>query len=153
MSSLQVDSISSMGGGHVVGAGLVVQFKEAVNTTAVDIAEGVTATILTINFTPKFSDSLILCQAFHSQDLALAADSSSTSRIFAGSTEVGSADLVGYRITKISRARFNYSYSGSRASWGAASLAIDLRVKADVGSWTVSEDGTKTSLLVWEIAQ
>ena len=58
MSSLQVDSISSMGGGHVDGAGKVVQFKEAVNTTGRTISAGATATILTTNFTPKFSDSL-----------------------------------------------------------------------------------------------
>ena len=75
MSSLQVDSISSMGGGHVDGAGKVVQFKEAVNTTAGYYCRWRKTTILTLNFTPKFSDSLILCQGFHSQDEAGTAQS------------------------------------------------------------------------------
>ena len=97
MSSLQVDSISSMGGGHVDGAGLVVQFKEAVNTTAVTIADGVTTTIITLNFTPKFSDSLILCQGFHSDDAAVAAASYCYSVIYAGTTEVARANAVGYK--------------------------------------------------------
>ena len=153
MSSLQVDSISSMGGGHVDGAGKVVQFKEAVNTTAVTIADGVTTTILTLNFTPKFSDTLILVQGFHSQDKAVVADSYGISNISVGATEVGLAHGVGLEITKGAGARFVYGYSGSIASWGTTSLAIDLDVEATDGSWIVSNLGRKTSLLVWEIAQ
>ena len=155
MSSLQVDSISSMGGGHVDGAGLVVQFKEAVNTTATIIASNVTTTILTLNFTPKFSDSLILCQGFHSQDASRGgtAVNYGTSSIYAGSTEVSMASSVGYQITKITGARFQYSHSGTTPSWGTAPLAIDLTVSAKNGPWAVSLGGKKTSLLVWEIAQ
>ena len=153
MSSLQVDSIASMGGGHVDGAGKVVQFKEAVNTTEVTIAEDTTATILTLNFTPKFSDSLILCQGFHSQDRAVGVNSHSKTFIYAGPTEVGRADGVGSGITKAPNSRFQPSYSGSIASWGTTSLAVDLRVAGVDGNWTVSRNGTKTSLLVWEIAQ
>ena len=153
MSQLQVDSISSMGGGHVDGAGLVVQFKEAVNETTTTISSGPATTILTINFTPRFSDSLILCQGFHSHDCATASASYCASRIFAGTTEVGSAEAVGYAIDKSADARFQYSYSSSIASWGTTSLAIDLRVLAVAGAWRVSRSGYKTSLLVWEIAQ
>jgi len=153
MSSLQVDSISSMGGGHVDGAGKVVQFKEAVNETATTVSVGVEATILTLNFTPKFSDSLILCQGFHSRDSAVSASSFCISRLYAGTTEVADANSVGYNITKSNNARFQYSYSGSIASWGTTSLAIALSVEANVADWTVSNNGYKTSLLVWEIAQ
>ena len=153
MSQLQVDSISSMGGGHVDGAGKVVQFKEAVTTTPVTIARDVTATILTLNFTPKFSDSLILCQGFHSNDTAVDSGSYCASFIYAGATEVGHAVLVGYNTTKLEDARFNYSYSGSIASWGTTPLAIDLRVLAMAGNWIVSHQGRRASLLVWEIAQ
>ena len=153
MSSLQVDSISSMGGGHVDGAGLVVQFKEAVNTTGITIADGVETIIATLNFTPKFSDSLILCQAFHGSDAADSGSSYCNSTIYAGTTEVGRAEAVGYHITKTADARFQYGYSGSIASWGTTSLAIDLDVLAIGGSWTVGRGAKKTSLLVWEIAQ
>jgi len=153
MSSLQVDSISSMGGGHVDGAGKVVQFKEAVNETATTIASGTTATILTINFTPKFSDSLILCHGFHSQDAAVVAASYCTSYIYAGTTKVIRTGAVGYLIEKLAGARFQYGYSGSIASWGTTSLAIDLDVEANDGNWIVSLSDVKTSLYVWEIAQ
>ena len=155
MSSLQVDSIASMGGGHVDGAGLVVQFKEAVNTTDVTIASGTSTTILTLNFTPKFSDSLILVQGFHSSDVCGAASTNSYghSLISAGTTEVGRANAVGNDITKAGDARFQYSYSGSIASWGTTPLAMNLRVVAVSCNWTISRGGFKTSLLVWEIAQ
>ena len=154
MSSLQVDSISSMGGGHVDGAGKVVQFKEAVNTTEVTISSGATATILTLDFTPKFSDSLILCQGFHTGDgTANQANAYCNCNVYAGSTLVASAIAVGNAIQKAPDARFHAIYSGSIASWGTTSLAIDLRVSSGDHYWTVSRASVKTSLLVWEIAQ
>ena len=154
MSSLQVDSISSMGGGHVDGAGKVVQFKEAVLTTETTVADNIKATIITLNFTPKFSDSLILCQGFHSNDCCTSTTlNNCNSYIYVGSTEVGRANKISYKITKIADARFQYGYSGSTPSWGTTSLVIDLSVRADGGDWIVSKDDWKTSLLVWEIAQ
>ena len=64
MSSLQVDSISSMGGGHVDGAGLVVQCVLTTSTT--NTSSGATGwvanTILDTSFTPKFSNSLIIVE-------------------------------------------------------------------------------------------
>jgi len=154
MSSLQVDAIASMGGGHVDGAGLVVQYQEAVNTTQTTVANGATAKILTLNFTPKFSDSLILCQAFHSHDACASTNVNfGNSMLYVGTTRVGRADAVGYNITKIGDARFTYSYSGSTPSWGTTSLEIQVSVLAGNGDWTVSHEGRKTSLLVWEIAQ
>ena len=105
MSSLQVDSIAAIGGGHVDGTGEIVQFKQAVNTTTTTVSSGATTTILTLNFTPKFSDSLILCQGFHSNDRADVAASYCNAYIYAGSTEVGRAGRVGYNITKLSDAR------------------------------------------------
>ena len=153
MSSLQVDSIAAIGGGHVDGTGEIVQYKQAVNTTATTISNGAIVTILTLNFTPKFSDSLILCQGFHSADMAVATASYCGSKIFAGTTRVGLADAVGYLMNKSADARFQYSYSGSIASWGTTSLAVDLRLTAVAGNWIVSRSGFQTSLLVWEIAQ
>ena len=154
MSSLQVDSISSMGGGHVDGAGKVVQFKEAVNETQVTVADGATATILTINFTPKFSDSLILCQAFHSNDRSSGtAPNHGHSILYAGTTQIGRTDGIGYNITKTNDARFQYGYSCSVDSWGTTSLGIKVDMVAVNGDWTVSLNSRKTSLLVWEIAQ
>ena len=154
MSSLQVDSISSMGGGHVDGAGLVVQFKEAVNTTMVTVASGVTTTIATLNFTPKFADSLILCQAFHSDDECKdAASSHAYSSIRWGTNIINLSGAIGYKITKTVGSRFVYSHTGSIPSWGITPRAIDLNVQANNGTWTVSKNDDKTSLLVWEIAQ
>jgi len=155
MSSLQVDSISSMGGGHVDGAGKVVQFKEAVTGTETTIANNTTAIILTLDFTPKFSDSIILCQAVHNQDAcgSDAANNNCNSRIHAGATNVTKTGAIGYKIEKLAGARFTYSYSGPIASWGTTPLEIRLEVQADSGNWVVSQNGRKTSLLVWELAQ
>ena len=153
MSSLQVDSIAAIGCGHVDGTGEVVQYEQAVNTTTTTISNNTTATILTLNFTPKFSDSLILCQGFNSEDLAVDSTSYCSSFIFAGTDQVAISNNVGYLITKSASARFQYGYSGSIASWGTTSKAIDIRVSALAGNWTVSKNSKKTSLLVWEIAQ
>ena len=154
MSSLQVDSISSIGGGQVDGTGKVIQFKEAVNTTPTVILDGETDTILTLDFTPKFLDSIILCQGFHSQDACGGTESNyCNSYIFAGSIEVARASAVGYKISKAGDARFTYSYSGTTPSWGTTPLDIDLKVAAGIGDWTVSRNDLKTSLFVWEIAK
>ena len=63
MSSLQVDSISSMGGGHVDGAGLVVQYVE---TSDSDVANHISITSttyvstgITVSITPKFIGSKV----------------------------------------------------------------------------------------------
>ena len=140
--------------GYVDRAGKVVQFKQAVTTTATTISSGTTATILTINFTPKFSDSLILCQAFHSNDSCTGTGTNHCgSYIYAGTAEVSRAPAVGYNITKVPDARFQYGYSGTTPSWGTTSLEIDLRATA-YGDWIVNfGGGSNTSLLVWEIAQ
>jgi hypothetical protein len=63
MSSLQVDSISSMGGGHVDGAGKVVQYvetsdpnsQENISTTSTEWV----STGITLSITPKFIGSKI----------------------------------------------------------------------------------------------
>jgi len=153
MSSLQVDSISSMGGGHVDGAGKVVQFKEAVTGTETTVSSGTTTTITTLNFTPRFSDSLILCQGFHSSDATGDATSYGYSYIYAGTTRVAVGNAVGFHLANQESARFQYGYSGTIPSWGATPLAVDLRVKAIGGSWIICQSNFKTSLLVWEIAQ
>ena len=154
MSSLQVDSIAAIGGGHVDGTGLVVQYKQAVNTTATTVSSTTLATIATIQFTPKFSDSLILVQAFHSNDACTSTNNNNcSSYLSVGTTEVGRTEGVGYLITKASDGRFQYAFSGSIASWGTTSLEVKLAVEAQSGNWIVSKGGRKTSLLVWEIAQ
>ena len=63
MSSLQVDSISSMGGGHVDGAGLVVQYVETSDdnvATGIEISSDTWTTIgITLSFTPRFIGSKV----------------------------------------------------------------------------------------------
>jgi hypothetical protein len=65
MSSLQVDSISSMGGGHVDGAGLVVQFVSSTTSLRQTFSStsNITCTVLRIpSFTPKFSNSKLIIE-------------------------------------------------------------------------------------------
>ena len=62
MSSLQVDSISSMGGGHVDGAGKVVQYVETSNPDSEHIritSESWVSTGITVSITPKLIGSKI----------------------------------------------------------------------------------------------
>ena len=63
MSNLQVDSISSMGGGHVDGAGLVVQYVETSDdyvATAIEISSTTfVSTGITLSFTPEFVGSKV----------------------------------------------------------------------------------------------
>ena len=62
LSSLQVDSISSMGGGHVDGAGLVVQYVETSddNSAAITVTSTSWATTgITVSITPKFVGSKV----------------------------------------------------------------------------------------------
>ena len=158
MSSLQVDSIAAIGGGHVDGTGEIVQFKQAVTTTQVDVSNNTTATIITLDFTPKFSDSLILCQAFHNQDACAGAGTGSTSRGYltiknSAGTSLAYAGAVGYLIDKSTDVRFSTSYSGTIASWGTTSETIRIDVLPTDVTWVVSKDNAATSLYVWEIAQ
>jgi hypothetical protein len=63
MSSLQVDSISSMGGGHVDGAGKVVQFVSDINTSSTGIVTTSAAPVFSgigVTITPKFIGSRIV---------------------------------------------------------------------------------------------
>ena len=61
MSSLQVDSIASMGGGHVDGAGKVVQYVETSDdnvASTINVNSGTyVSTGITLSFTPKFIGS------------------------------------------------------------------------------------------------
>jgi len=62
MSNLQVDSISSMGGGHVDGAGKVVQYVETSDPDSPHITTDSTSLVstgITLSITPKFIGSKI----------------------------------------------------------------------------------------------
>ena len=63
MSSLQVDSISSMGGGHVDGAGLVVQYVETSDDNSASNISTTTSSFvstgITVSITPKFIGSKV----------------------------------------------------------------------------------------------
>ena len=62
MSSLQVDSIAAIGGGHVDGTGKVVQcvYHQWNDITARTSTSFGLATGSTLSFTPKFADSLLV---------------------------------------------------------------------------------------------
>ena len=74
MSSLQVDSISSMGGGHVDGAGLVVQYVETSDdrvATSIEVNSGAWTNIgITLSFTPEFIGSKVCVQYIGSMGFA-----------------------------------------------------------------------------------
>ena len=166
MSTLQVQTLQGptsgadsntvrVADGHNLHAkGHVVQFENAVLETMATISLNTTITLLTINFTPKFSDSLILVQAFHSQDGCNGtADNHGHAEVYVGATLVSRAWAVGNKITKVSGGSFPYSHSGTIGSWGTTPQDVELKVTARSGEWSVSVGNRPTNLYVWEIAQ
>ena len=79
MSSLQVDSISSMGGGHVDGAGKVVQYVETSSPDApshiIITSTSFVSTGITLSITPKFIGSKICVDYKGSMGFVRLADS------------------------------------------------------------------------------
>ena len=153
MSSLQVDAIASMGGGHVDGAGLVVQFKSQEYRTKTDIAADTSITLFTIpNFQPLFSDSLIHFSVCHQQDYKSTPTSYCSSYVQAGGITQAAAYNFAYNDTGILGQRCTISYNGTGSSWGTT--AKDISLKMDVkGGWTACYEGASVGLYIWEIAQ
>ena len=156
MSSLQVDSISSMGGGHVDGAGKVVQFKSQVYSTETSISANTKATLITIsNFQPLFSDSLIHYSVCHQQDSKPTPTAYCSSIVLVEDNPViqAAAYNIAYNDTGLLGQRYNVAYNGTGSSWGTTPKDITLRVDANTGGWTACLGQAPITLTVWEIAQ
>ena len=169
MSSLQVDSISSMGGGHVDGAGLVVQcVYHQWNDVTVRTSSGFGAAAGSkLSFTPKFADSL----------LVITYDFSFAVEWVSGIVHTGGAAKIYHNGTAIQSVAqkyelYNNALDGASVG-GAALFARQTKINSvSAGSTsardielyfasytptsnkvTVNREGNYSNLLVQEIAQ
>ena len=159
-STLYVDNLiekTSGNGVHIPGH--VIQVAEDVTSTAVTVAVGAGAVAInSINFTPKYSNSIIEITISHAQ----------TTRISAGGT--GSwlsvhVQLDGVNTNKIrsgalgypeshSDQRYTFSVTGQIPSWsGQKTLTHAVTVGSTNSNWIISHQNAPTGMFVREIAQ
>ena len=136
MSSLQVDSISSMGGGHVDGAGKVVQcvyHQWNVGTVTTSNSFGPAADSK-ISFTPKFANSL----------LVIIYEFFLTAEWLSGSIETGGAFKILHDGTYIQdvAARFELytNASADSLSIGAVAFARQMKINSVAAGNTSARD-------------
>jgi hypothetical protein len=162
MSSLQVDSISSMGGGHVDGAGKVVQCVyhqwNDITTTTSSAFSGVIGS--KISFTPKFANSLLVII----YDFALGVE------FVSGTPQLGAAAQILYNgvsiqpvnavlelyTTATSTVFVRQTKINSIVAGGTSAADIELQFVARYTTGnlvTINNSSNRSNLLVQEIAQ
>ena len=158
MSTMYVDNIvekTSTNGVHIPGH--VIQYAQTETGTATTISANTSATILTINFTPKFTTSKIrVSYCFHNLRKTTGAGVSTwfNSRIFLDGVQQGNINATcGYPET-FNDHRYTYSAEGELASWsGSKAVALNCYVGSTGSTWVVSYQGATTNMTVMEIAQ
>ena len=157
-STLYVDKVvekTSAAGVHIPGH--VVQYQHTSTTTATTIAAGANTDLLTINFTPKSSTSLIRVEYSFSNLRKTTGAGTTTwwnSRIHLdGSNQANLTAQIGYPET-FSDHRYSYSLGGTLSGWsGAKTVVLNGYVGAAGSTWISSFQGSTTSLTIMEIAQ
>ena len=159
-STLYVDNLiekTSGNGVHIPGH--VIQVAEDVISSDMTLSVGAGAiTINTINFTPKYSNSIIEITISHAQ----------TTRVSAGGTASWLSvhtQLDGVNTNKIrtgalgypeahSDQRYTFSVTGQIPSWSGQKTLTHAATVGSVGSnWIISHQNTPTGMFVREIAQ
>lgn len=157
-STLTVDNIvGATAAGTIHIPGHVVQYQHTSTTTATTIAAGANTDLLTINFTPKSSTSLIRVEYSFSNLRKTTGAGTTTwwnSRILlAGSNQTNLTAQIGYPET-FSDHRYSYSFGGTISGWsGAKTVVLNGYVGSTGSTWISSYQGNTTSLTIMEIAQ
>ena len=158
MSILKVDTINEKTSGNGVAIpDHVVQYQQAELSTATTISAGASATVLTMNFTPKLTTSKIrVSYCFHNLRKTTGAGVNTwfNSRIFLAGVQQGNINAtMGYTET-FNDHRYTYSAEGELASWsGSKAVALNCYVGSTGSSWVVSYQGATTNMTIMEIAQ
>ena len=158
MSILKVDTINEKTSGNGVAIpGHVIQYAQTETGTATTISASASATLLTINFTPKFTTSKIrVSYTFHNLRKTTGAGVNTwfNSRIFLDGVQQGNINgTMGYPET-FNDHRYTYSAEGELASWsGAKAVALNGYVGSTGSTWVVSYQGATTNMTIMEIAQ
>ena len=157
-SIMKVDTIQKADGSSGVHiAGSVVQYAQTETVTATTISAGANANILTINFTPKFSNSLlhISSSLFNVRKTTGAGTSTwMNARIYLDGVQQGNINgTFGYPET-FNDHRYTFTVEGKLAAWsGTKAIALNCYAGSTGSTWVVSYQGATTSMTVMEIAQ
>ena len=168
MSTLKVENLTGITSGAnankiivpagqtLTAPGHVIQYAQTETNTATTIGAPASATLLTINFTPKFTNSKIrVSYCFHNLRKTTGAGVNTwfNSRIFLDGVQQGNINAtMGYPET-FNDHRYTYSAEGELASWsGAKAVALNGYVGSTGSTWVVSYQGATTSMTVMEIA-
>ena len=167
MSILKVDTINEKTTGNGIEiahalkgsgmAGHVIQYSQTETNVATTISAGANANILTINFTPKFSNSLIHVSStlFNVRKTTGAGTSTwMNARIFLDGVQQGNINgTFGYPET-FNDHRYTFTITGKLTAWsGAKAVALNCYVGSTGSNWVVSYQGATTNLSIMEIAQ
>jgi len=157
-STLTVDNIvGATAAGTIHIPDHVIQYKHTSTTTATTIAASANTNLLTINFTPKSSTSLIRVEYHFSNLRKTTGAGTSTwwnSRIhLAGAIQNNLTAQIGYPETFADH-RYSYSFGGTISGWsGAKTVVLNGYVGSSGSTWISSYQGNITSLSITEIAQ
>ncbi len=158
MSTLKVDTINEKTSGNGVAIpGHVIQYEQTETSTPTTISANTSADILTINFTPKFTNSLIRVSfnLFNVRKTTGAGTSTwMNARINLAGVQQGNINgTFGYPETFADH-RYSFACEGQLSSWsGSKAVALNCYVGSSGSSWVVSYQNATTSLTVMEIAQ
>jgi len=158
MSTLKVDTINEKTTGNGVAIpGHVVQYSQTETSTPTTISASANADILTINFTPKFSNSFIhvSCSLFNVRKITGAGTSTwMNARVFLDGVQQGNINgTFGYPET-FNDHRYTFNIEGKLAGWsGAKAVKLNCYVGSTGSSWVVSYQNATTSMSIMEIAQ
>lgn len=164
VSTIKVDNIQKADGSTATvsdlglnAAGNVIQYAQTETNTATTISANANANILTINFTPKFSNSLLHISStlFNVRKTTGAGVSTwMNARIFLDGVQQGNINgTFGYPET-FNDHRYTLTIEGKLAAWsGTKAIALNCYVGSSGSNWVVSYQGATTSMSVMEIAQ
>tara|TARA_B100001287_G_scaffold273173_1_gene276133 strand:+ start:127 stop:603 length:477 start_codon:yes stop_codon:yes gene_type:complete len=158
MSILKVDTINEKTTGNGVSIpGHVIQYAQTETGTATTISASSAVILLTINFTPKLTNSLIrISYCFQNLRKTTGAGTSTwfQPQVYLDSTLQGNMNgTMGYPETFADH-RYTFSGEGQVSAWSGAK---DIKLRGYVGSsgstWVVSYQGATTNMTIMEIAQ
>ena len=144
--------------GFVAPAGSVIQVAQADTSTPVTLAVGTGIAINTINFTPKYSNSIIQVTISHGQTTKNSGAGTATwlscwVGLDGTNTEKIRTGAIGYP-EAYSDHRYTFSVTGQIPSWaGQKTLTHNVSVGSSGSSWTISHQNAPTGMFVMEIAQ
>lgn len=160
MSTMYVNKVQELNVGSGVHIpGHVIQVAEDSTTTPVTVAVGAgNITINSIDFTPKYSNSIIEITISHAQTTRVSAGGTSSwlsvfTQLDGVSTGKIQSGALGYPESH-SDQRYTFSVTGQISSWsGQKTLTHVVAVGSTASNWIISHQNAPTGMFVREIAQ